>query len=143
MEKQKRNTQTKQMVMNILSNEPASAVCHSDIVQQLNGEMDRVTVYRILQGFCDDGLVHKVTDDTGKTYYALCRDCTTEAHHDDHLHFRCVRCETVSCIDVPQQALRLPRGYRMSGMSCFVSGYCPDCRPSAKNKRTKKQTSKR
>lgn len=137
MEKQKRNTKTKQMVMSILLNEPAAAHCHSHIVQQLNGTMDRVTVYRILQGFCDDGLVHKIADDNGKTYYALCRDCTTGHHHDDHLHFRCVSCETVSCIEASQQILRLPRGYRMSGISCFISGYCPNCLPPAKTKRLK------
>jgi Fe2+ or Zn2+ uptake regulation protein len=137
MEKQKRNTKTKQMVMGILLNEPAAARYHSDIVQQLDGKIDRVTVYRILQGFCDDGLVHKVADDNGKTYYALCRNCTTGCHDDDHLHFRCISCETVSCIEATQQILRLPRGYRTSGISCFISGYCPNCLPPAKNRRLK------
>jgi Fe2+ or Zn2+ uptake regulation protein len=138
MEKQKRNTKTKQMVMDILSGEPDAAHCHSDIVQQLDGKMDRVTVYRILQGFCDDGLVHKVADDNGKTYYALCRDCSAGHHDDDHLHFRCVSCDTVSCIEASQQILRLPRGYKMSAISCFISGYCPNCRPSERNKRRTK-----
>ncbi|MDR1180930.1 MAG: hypothetical protein LBL13_02995, partial [Bacteroidales bacterium] len=71
MNKQKRNTKTKEMVMNVL-NDSTSALCHEDIEKNLSGKMDRVTIYRILQGFCNDGKVHKILGDNGKTYYALC-----------------------------------------------------------------------
>jgi iron complex outermembrane receptor protein len=123
---QKRNTKTKQMIMNILSNS-TSALCHEDIEGQLSEKMDRVTIYRILQGFCDDGKVHKIIGENGKTYYALCHSCLAGEHHDNHLHFRCLNCETVSCIDEALTIPKLPSGYSISDIACLISGYCPKC----------------
>jgi Fe2+ or Zn2+ uptake regulation protein len=130
MEKQKRNTKTKQMVMDVLHHE-AGALCHADIVQRLSGEkVDRVTVYRILQSFFDEGIVHKIPAENGKTYYALCRGCSAGQHADDHAHFYCVVCKTVSCLEAVGQPPALPQGYSALEVSWFISGYCPSCKPA-------------
>ncbi|GHU94033.1 TonB-dependent receptor [Bacteroidia bacterium] len=126
MDKQKRNTKSKQLVMNLLENS-ISALCHDEIEKQLQGKMDRVTIYRVLQGFCDDGKVHKIIGENGKTYYALCHSCEAGQHHDEHVHFRCLKCETISCIDEPLNIPKLPAGYSISGVACTISGYCPKC----------------
>jgi Fe2+ or Zn2+ uptake regulation protein len=126
MNKQKRNTTTKQMVMRVLETSN-SALCHEDIEKQVSEKIDRVTIYRILQGFCDDGKVHKISGTNGKTYYALCNNCLDGNHHDNHLHFRCIKCETVSCLDNLIKIPKLPLGYRVSDVLCLVSGYCPKC----------------
>jgi Fe2+ or Zn2+ uptake regulation protein len=112
--------------MTILSNS-SSALCYEDFEKQLSGKMDKATVYRILQRFCDDGKVHKVSGDNGKTYYALCRHCSVGNHSDNHLHFRCIGCETILCIDEPVVIPSLPSGYRMLNAFCLISGYCPNC----------------
>ncbi|MDR0712554.1 MAG: transcriptional repressor [Prevotellaceae bacterium] len=127
MEKQRRNTKTKQQVIAVLHHE-SGALCHADIVQRLDGKVDRVTVYRILQGFFDEGVVHKISAENGKTYYALCRDCTAGRHTDDHAHFYCFGCKTVSCLEAVNQLPQLPKGYSASDASWFISGYCPNCR---------------
>lgn len=126
MDKQKRNTKTKEMVMDVFTN-ASSALCYDELEQQLAGQLNRVTIYRILQSFCNDGKVHKIPDRDGKVYYALCQDCEAGHHHDNHLHFRCVKCESIICIDKPVNIPGLPRGYRVQDVSCFVSGYCPNC----------------
>ncbi|MDR2138963.1 MAG: transcriptional repressor [Tannerella sp.] len=126
MDKQKRNTKTKQLVMAVLS-DSFSALCHEDIERKLPEKMDRATIYRILQGFCDDGKVHKISGENGKTYYALCRHCDAGNHNDHHLHFHCIGCETVLCMDESVISPVLPSGYRMLDVSCTVSGYCPNC----------------
>lgn len=126
MNKQKRNTKTKEMVMNVL-NDSTSALCHEDIEKNLSGKMDRVTIYRILQGFCNDGKVHKILGDNGKTYYALCNCCSAGNHQDNHIHFRCIGCETISCLNETVVPPVLPKGYRVSGFSFLISGYCPNC----------------
>ncbi|MDR0725488.1 MAG: transcriptional repressor, partial [Prevotellaceae bacterium] len=94
MDKRKRNTKTKQLVQTILS-DASSALCYEDFEKQLSGKMDTATVYRILQGFCDDGTVHKIVGENGKTYYALCWHCRSGNHNDNHLHVRCVKCQTI------------------------------------------------
>ncbi|MDR1525861.1 MAG: transcriptional repressor [Tannerella sp.] len=126
MDKQKRNTKTKQMVTNVLLNSP-SALCHEDIERELSGKIDRVTIYRILQNFCDEGKVHKITSGGGKTYYALCRHCSVGKHDDNHLHFHCLRCNTVSCLDETVGTPSLAPGYEIRTVFCTVSGYCPNC----------------
>ncbi|MDR1810719.1 MAG: transcriptional repressor [Prevotella sp.] len=126
MDKKRRNTKTKQMVMSILET-AESALCHEDIENQLSGQLDRVTIYRILQRFYDDGKIHKISGENGKTYYALCHDCNHEKHNDNHLHFHCISCKHVFCIDAPISITSLPSGYNMQSVSCIVSGYCPDC----------------
>jgi iron complex outermembrane receptor protein len=123
---QKRNTKTKQLVMNVLE-KSNFALCHEDIEKQLSKTIDRVTIYRILQGFCDDGKVHKITSENGKTYYALCHACSAGNHHDNHLHFHCVKCDTILCIDESVAVPKLPPKYCISSILCLISGYCPDC----------------
>jgi Fe2+ or Zn2+ uptake regulation protein len=133
MDKQKRNTKTKEMVMTLFSN-ASSALCYDDLEQQLAGQLNRVTIYRILQSFCDDGKVHKIPDKNGKVYYALCQDCEAGHHNDNHVHFRCMKCENIICIDKPVDIPGLPRGYRVRDVSCFISGYCPNCSSSTHEK---------
>jgi Fe2+ or Zn2+ uptake regulation protein len=123
---QKRNTNTKQMVMNVLFGS-SSALSHEDIERQLSKKMNRVSIYRILQRFCDEGKVHKIFGENGKTYYALCNSCSSEQHNDNHLHFRCTKCETISCLDEPIVPPTLPQGYSISGITYFISGHCPNC----------------
>jgi iron complex outermembrane receptor protein len=123
---QKRNTKAKQWVMNVLENSHF-ALCHEDIEKRLSKRINRVTIYRILQSFCDEGKVHKITSENGKTYYALCHTCSAGNHHDNHLHFHCVKCNTILCIDELIVVPELPPEYSISSVSCFISGYCPDC----------------
>jgi Fe2+ or Zn2+ uptake regulation protein len=133
MDKQKRNTKTKQLVMNVLENS-VSALCYEDFEKQLSGRIDKATIYRILQGFCDDGKVHKIAGENGKTYYALCFNCHDKNHNDNHLHFRCINCETVLCIDETVVVPTLPQGYTMTDIHCIVSGHCPNCLNNGKLK---------
>jgi Fe2+ or Zn2+ uptake regulation protein len=126
MNKQKRNTKTKEMVMEVLNNSN-SALCHEDIDKKLSGKIDRVTIYRILQGFSDEGKVHKILGDNGKTYYALCDSCSEGNHQDNHVHFRCIGCDTVSCINETIPDSLVPDGYNITGFSLLIFGYCPNC----------------
>jgi Fe2+ or Zn2+ uptake regulation protein len=127
MDKKKSNTKTKRLVMDVLANSE-SALCHEDIEKQLAGQLDRVTIYRILQGFYEDGKIHKIVGDNSKTYYALCHDCNHEHHCDNHPHFRCIRCSTVTCIEETLSAPKVPKEYSISSVSTFISGFCPKCR---------------
>ncbi|MDR0686932.1 MAG: transcriptional repressor [Dysgonamonadaceae bacterium] len=126
MIQRKRNTKAKALVFSVLS-DSASALGNDDIVSRLSGRLGRVTVYRILQGFCEEGKVHRITGDNGKTYYTLCQGCTEGFHDDNHIHFRCIGCDTVSCLGDEVSFPELPAGYRVLGASFVLSGYCPGC----------------
>ncbi|MDR1371695.1 MAG: TonB-dependent receptor [Dysgonamonadaceae bacterium] len=126
MDKNKRNTKTKQMVFNVLE-QASSALCHEEIEQRLTEKIDRVTIYRILNGFCEDGKIHKITAEDGKTYFSLCHNCIAGHHHDNHAHFRCTDCNIVTCLDEPLATQQVPEGYRVSSVSTFLTGVCSRC----------------
>jgi Fe2+ or Zn2+ uptake regulation protein len=126
MEKKKRNTKTKQMIISVF-NSASSALCHEDIEQKLTGKIDRVTIYRILNGFCDEGRVHKIAAENGKIYYALCKCCSEDQHNDNHPHFKCLQCGEMKCINEVVEVPTLPDGYLASSLLFTVSGYCKKC----------------
>ncbi len=106
------------------------ALSEPEIEKEFKDRYDRVTLYRNLGTFVKKGLVHKVLDDTGAKRYALCsHNCSTKTmHQHDHVHFKCVICGEVRClqeVSIPQ--LPLPEGYQTSEMNVLVSGTCPNC----------------
>src|ERR1700694_3793479 len=77
-------------------------------------DVDRGTLYRILNAFEEKGIIHKVFDLNGTANYALCNsNCEEHQHRDEHLHFNCVVCNNVYCLgglDLPN--LNLPAGFK-------------------------------
>jgi iron complex outermembrane receptor protein len=126
MTQKRRNTKSKKLLMGVLK-DSNSALCHEEIEKRLSQKMDRVTIYRILQSFCNDGKIHKIMDNNGKTCYALCQNCTTENHYDNHPHFHCIACDTITCIEQPVAQQELPFGYRVVSTASYISGYCQKC----------------
>ncbi|RNI33256.1 transcriptional repressor [Rufibacter immobilis] len=121
----RRNTPSQQAILAML-NATNSALSQDQIEQKLKGEVDRVTIYRVLNRFCEDGMAHRIVSDEGKFYFALCRTCEHHHHTHDHFHFRCLGCQRVECL--PEQvSLSLPNGYQVAQVNCWVSGYCAGC----------------
>jgi len=121
----RRNTPAKTAVLTILQG-AKSAMSQDSIEAEVRGEMDRVTVYRVLNRFCEDGITHRILADDGKYYFALCIACEGEKHNHDHFHFRCLECQKVECL-TQQVTVALPKGYRQSAISSWVTGYCKNC----------------
>lgn len=121
----RRNTATKTAVLSVLE-QAGGALSHDKIRERVTGDMDRATIYRILNRFCDDGIVHRIVADDGKQYFALCEDCSHEAHHHNHFHFRCLNCDRVECL-TSEISVNLPAGYRAENFNGVISGQCGRC----------------
>ena len=121
----RRNTASKQAVLEVL-NASKVALNQEDIEQKVKGLMDRVTVYRVLNRFCDDGYVHKILGDDGKHYFAICLNCDEKQHRHNHFHFRCLTCQKVECLKEEVQ-VKIPRGYVLEQVNCLLTGYCKNC----------------
>jgi len=90
-------------------------------------DYDRVTLYRTLASFADQGVLHKIPDDTGMVTYGLCYDtCSSEEHHHNHVHFKCTRCGNVECINVRVPQVSIP-GYQVLEANYIVNGICKSC----------------
>lgn len=122
--KNRRNTPSKALILELLR-EQGVALSQDKVEGALKGTMDRVTVYRVLNRFCEDGIVHRVMADNGKYYYALCSGCGN-GHSHDHFHFRCMACDRVECLE-RQVQVSLPSGYQAENFGGWVSGRCRQC----------------
>jgi len=121
----RRNTPAKSAILTLLKN-AGQALSQEMIEAEVKGDMDRVTIYRVLNSFCQDGVTHRILSDEGKYYFALCLECEDHHHTHDHFHFRCVECQKVECLE-EQVTVQLPQGYRRQSISSWVTGYCNNC----------------
>ena len=120
----RRNTASKQQVLNTLKSY-GSAMSHDMITSEITG-FDRATIYRVLNRFCDDGIVHRIVGDDGKQYFALCINCAEKKHKHNHFHFRCTQCGKVECLQ-GEIKVSLPADYALHNFNGVVSGLCSRC----------------
>ena len=122
----RRKTQSKVEILDVLR-ESETALSHEMIKESISSSINRATIYRVLNSYCDDGKVHKVVGDDGKQYFAICqRSEHKEDYMHHHLHFRCLKCERVECLD-QKVSFTLPDGYRGQIHNFMVTGLCQSC----------------
>lgn len=94
-----------------------------------NKEIDRITLYRTLNIFESQGLIHKVPDSNGAIGYAFCKHGNqSHTNEDDHIHFRCNNCETLICMDkVEIPKIKLPKKFKSEKLYFLVEGICNNC----------------
>ncbi len=108
----------------------SKAFSHSEIQAKMGSNMDRVTLYRILDAFEKCGILHKIPDDEVSVKYALCdHDHSVEHHHsDDHAHFKCHECGDTICLeDYEIPSLKSPHGFRVDEKFLLLGGVCDQC----------------
>ncbi|GAB4126906.1 MAG: Fur family transcriptional regulator [Raineya sp.] len=106
------------------------ALSHSNLEEQLSGRFDRVTLYRTLKTFLEKDIIHKVLDDEGTPKYALCSHQydTQQAHHHNHVHFKCETCGHTQCLEeVHIPAISLPKGFEAKEFNLLIQGSCKAC----------------
>ena len=105
----------------------ATAIPYSAL-QKAMASMDRVTLYRNLDTLLEQGIIHQAFRDDNEIYYALCGEkCTTQHHHHDHIHFKCVTCNSVTCQKTNTKiSISLPE-HEIQKVSIFVKGVCRKC----------------
>jgi Fur family ferric uptake transcriptional regulator len=104
------------------------ALSHADIEAQLaDTDLDRVTLYRVLDWLVDHALAHRVGGLSGfdrAMRFAFSRPQRQEAH----AHFQCVRCGTTMCLDeVAVPKLPVADGIQLQGVELAAYGYCEKC----------------
>jgi len=104
------------------------ALSHSEIEAQLaDSDLDRVTLYRVLDWLVEHSLAHRVGGLSGfdrAMRFAFSRPERRTAH----AHFQCVRCGTTMCLDeVAVPALAVPGGIQLQGIELAAYGYCEKC----------------
>jgi Fur family ferric uptake transcriptional regulator len=121
----RRNTPTKNAVLNVLT-KAEGALSQEDIEDKIAIAINRATIYRILNQFCNDGILHKILAENGKQYFALGNNCKQKEHNKNYFHFRCKTCETIECMPI-EVDFSIPDGYLIESMNCVLTGQCKKC----------------
>ena len=125
-----RKTEIRRNVLSVFL-QHTNALANQDIEDYLHGEVDRITLYRTLNKFVAHGLIHRIENAT-TTHYALCDNCEIHEHDDDHVHFQCVECDKMECIDQSESLkITIPENYQLTKMNILLKGICADCRPQS------------
>lgn len=90
---------------------------------------DRITMYRTLKTFEENGIIHGIEKGGVEIKYGLCQEhCTLNMHKDRHPHFHCMKCGESSCLEtVLIPPIELPDRYTATELRMDVKGICDQC----------------
>jgi len=105
------------------------ALSAKDLMGLLKIGLDRVTLYRALNSFENNGILHRASEDQFGVKYAICNDqCPNELHSDHHAHFICESCQQTYCLESVQTPdVKLKEGFMVDRVSFTMSGTCKYC----------------
>jgi Fur family ferric uptake transcriptional regulator len=120
-----RKTQSLNLLLNEFESN-SSAISTVHLVKKLQSKINKSTIYRILDKLEDDGVLHSVMGKDGVKQYAKCKGCSKTTHADNHPHFQCTICGTISCLEV---AVTIPEiaNYKVSNVRVLIEGQCHNC----------------
>ena len=103
------------------------ALTHLEIGARLGMQLNRVTLYRVLEWLVQHHIAHKIADED-RVWRFNASPPAAEANHR-HAHFRCNRCVSVTCLEGMSTtfALSLPAGFRSQEVDLTISGICAEC----------------
>lgn len=123
-----RKTKSVNLIMSIFEN-GQEALSVVNLVEQLKDDMNKTTVYRILDRLENEGTIHSFSGSNGLKWYARCHECTSHQHNDVHPHFECNECGKVECLDVN---ISIPKmnNRNIETANIMLKGQCSDCSDS-------------
>lgn len=121
-----RNTEKRRIVLDLFLSHD-HALSSKMIEEKFNDQIDRVTLYRLLNSFEENGIIHKVINQNNESFYAKCSACN-HSHKDDHMHFHCSECEKIYCLeDISIENIQIPDGFKTKSLTLDVYGVCKNC----------------
>lgn len=117
-------TQSRQVIFDALQgSEPLSM---QQLIKKVSQQVDRVTVYRVIELFEKIHIVHRIT--IGWKYTLELSESFRSHHH----HISCVKCGTIESIEDPTleaviSSIANQRDYKMTSHHIELQGICSGC----------------
>ena len=122
-----RKTHSKSAILALIESSNV-ALSQLEIQNGIKGICDRVTTYRILERLLIEGKLHKIINVDGVLKYANCHTCIEKSSHShNHVHFSCLSCKIVTCLDDVTPTFVMRKNYKITEMNFTLSGLCPKC----------------
>ena len=124
-------TQFREAVLSIFI-ENDYAISLQDIEEKLI-KFDRVTLYRTIKKFKENGLIHEIALPEEILKYALCELSCSDIHHKhNHIHFKCNKCLEISCQEVDFIPKIKINDFEIDELEIMAKGTCYNCKTKSK-----------
>ena len=120
-----RKTKSVKLILNKFE-QTDGAISVVDLVEGLQHEMNKTTVYRVLERLKDNGELHSFIGKDGRKWYAKGEECTSGPQPDAHPHFQCKECGKVICLSFEVKIPTIPN-HRVDSAKFLLVGECEDC----------------
>lgn len=123
-----KKTKVRVELLNLFSNS-RSSFSVQELRAKLQSTSDKVTVYRALELFEKNGIIHRVPDKYNNLRYAFCKEqCSEQGHSHNHAHLVCDTCSDTFCIEeivVPE--IVNVQEYEVQNYDLIINGKCKHC----------------
>jgi len=120
-----RKTKSVETILGIFekNKEAISAV---KLVDLLKTQMNKTTIYRILERLESDSVVHSFMDKDGIKWYATGSGCNHSKHSEIHPHFQCESCGQIDCLPIDMEIPSIPNR-EINFSQVLLIGKCEKC----------------
>ena len=126
MTKISRKTKTVKIILDLFDKRD-NAYSVVELVSIFSNEMNKTTVYRILDRLEYSGLLHSFLDKDGlKRYAKESSIINTSKKNTDHPHFVCDDCGISSCLPLEVNIPSIPN-FKINNSEHLYTGQCNDC----------------
>jgi len=102
------------------------AVSVTTLIEQLSSEMNKTTIYRILERLVNAGTLHSFIGKDGVRWYSKYKNCSSIDHKTIHPHFQCQNCGKTECLSLDMSIPTIVN-YKVETASLLLTGICEDC----------------
>ncbi len=120
-----RKTQALEILLAEFEND-SGAISAKELIKRLDSQMNKTTIYRVLEKLEDDGVLHSFLGNSGIKWYAKCNGCSKSRHIDVHPHFQCIDCGKVDCLNISMKIPELS-GREVVASQILIQGKCEVC----------------
>ena len=120
-----RKTKSVDAVLGIF-NKTTDAISVAEMIDRLKHNMNKTTVYRILERLEEDCVLHSLIDKDGLKWYAKCTTCSGSKFNHVHPHFQCSSCGRVDCLPVDIK-VPLIKDRQVQSVRYLLVGICEKC----------------
>lgn len=90
--------------------------------------MDKASIFRVLKLFSEKEIIHIIEDGSRSLKYELCHSNEHHSFLDQHAHFYCEKCGSVTCLDdINLPNIDIRGGYKVKSINFMFKGICPNC----------------
>ena len=123
-----RNVRETRLVKIILEafNQSNYALSVVELVERFQNDMNKTSVYRILERLEEGGILHSFTGKDGLKWFARCQGTASSNQIINHPHFQCQECGKSKCLSVDISIPFIPN-HKVDSVNLLLIGQCEDC----------------